>query len=105
MEVSDGVRKSQVGKNLSFLLVHLDYDLHPQGVGTSNGYDRLADSLVREGDIAAVPDAEDFDTYRERIQYRSERRWVTEPTLNARWRDLVGARPAREDTSASAEGE
>lgn len=104
MEVSDSVRKSQVGKNVSFLLVHLDYNLRPQNIGTSNGYDRLADLLAREGDIAAVPDAEDFDTYRERIQYRSGRRWVTEPTLNARWKNLVAARPAREDTSAPDEG-
>lgn len=104
MEVSDGVRKSQVGENVSFLLVHLDYDLRPQNIGMSNGYDRLADSLVRERDIAAVPDAEGFNTYRERIQYRSGRRWVTKPTLDARWRDRVTVHPAREDTSALAEG-
>jgi hypothetical protein len=103
VEVSDGVRKSQVGKNVSFLVVHLDYDLRPQGVGTSNGYDRLADSLVQEDDIDAVPDPDDFNTYRERIQYRSGRRWVTEPTLSARWKDTVEARPVQEDASASAE--
>jgi hypothetical protein len=86
VEVSDGVRKTQVGKNASFLLVHLDYDLHPRSVGTSNGYDRLADSLAQEGDIDAVPDADDFNAYRERIRYWSGRRWVMTPTLNARWK-------------------
>jgi len=81
VEVSDGVHKTQVGRNISFLLVHLDYDLRLQGVGTSSGYDRLADSLARQGAIDAVPGPEAFATYQERIQYWSDRGWMTEPTF------------------------
>lgn len=103
VEVSDGVRRTQVGTNISFLLVHLDYDLRPQGVGTSNGYDRLADSLAREGDLDAVPDADDLNAYRDRIRYWSGGKWMTEPTPNVRWKDTVEDRPARKGAGTSAE--
>jgi len=88
VELTDGTDLTQVGKNMSYLLVHLDYDLRPRGVGTSNGYDRLADSLAREGAIDAAPGSEALNAYQKLIRYWSDRGWMTDPrsasTLNSK---------------------
>jgi hypothetical protein len=68
------------------VLVHLNYALRPQSIGTSSHYDYLADSLVADGQLEAVPDGDDFAVYRDQIEYWTGASWINHPTFNRRWR-------------------
>jgi hypothetical protein len=88
LEILDGTYGDGRVMNRPHVLVHLDYDLHPQTVGTSSDYDHLADSLVADGRLDAVPDGEDFARYRDRIRYWTGAGWTTEPTWNEEWKTI-----------------
>jgi len=88
LEILDGTYGDGRVMNRPYVLVHLDYDLHPQTVGTSSDYDHLADSLVADGRLDAVPDGEDFARYRDRIRYWTGAGWTTEPTWNEEWKTM-----------------
>jgi hypothetical protein len=70
--------------NRPYVLVHLNDALRPQSIGTSSQYDYLADSLVADGRLEAVPDGDDFARYRDQIRYWTGAGWTTEPTWNER---------------------
>ncbi len=95
MEVLEGEYESQSANDQSFVLVHFNYALRPQTIGTSTHYDRLADLLVQRGRLDDIPDADDFAAYRNRIQYWTGGGWTTEPTTNERWRSTVEARSSQ----------
>ena len=73
VEVLDGSRTRAEGP--SYLVVHFNYRLQPTAVGTSSGYDRLAEKLVRSGILEAVPNSADFGRYRRRIRQWTGAGW------------------------------
>jgi hypothetical protein len=85
----DGTTDLAQGREDPHVIAQFTYDLEPLGVGTSSGYDALADLLVREGKLEAVPDAAYFRAYMQRIRYWNGTGWQTEPTWNARWEAAV----------------
>lgn len=75
-------RRPDEGSDWPKVITTLDYDLQPQSVGTDGTYDRLADSLVQDGVLEAVPGPEDLRRYGEEIWYWTGRGWSSKPTLS-----------------------
>lgn len=91
LRVRDGTFRPERADAPSYVLVHLTRALRAEAVGTSTGYDLLADALVATDRLDTVPDADDFARYRDRIRYWTGSGWTTEPTMNAQWRAALQA--------------
>ena len=97
----DGTFRPERADARPYVLVHPTRALRAETVGTSTRYSRLAEALVAADRLDAVPGADDFARYRSRMRSWTGPRWLTEPTLQARWRDLVAPRSARAATHPS----
>lgn len=74
-QVQDGQVEEEAGRRRSYVLVTFTSDFEPVSVGTSSWYDRLAQRLVQEGRLDAVPGPADFRRYREQIRYWTGGGW------------------------------
>jgi len=75
----------------SYVLVTFTFGFKPVSVGTSSQFDHLAERLVREGRLDAVPGPKDFKRYQQRIQYWTGYRWTT---ITDRHRPVSAVRPS-----------
>lgn len=54
---------------LAVLFAYFGFDLQPQGFGTSDSYDLVAEKLLREGRISRIPDFAYFEEYKKTMLY------------------------------------
>jgi len=102
VEVWDGRLRGREERG-SRILIQLNEHFRPVAIGTANQYDRLADQLVADGRIEAVPDYEYFQRYKQQFRYWTGSGWSQKPTINARWRKAAGT-AWQPDTSVAKTG-
>lgn len=83
LRIYDG--QPQEGQAHPFIVLHLNQAFEPQGVGTSDAYDRLARRLLETGRIDRAPDHDYFQRYLRELRYWNGTEWQAEPVV--RWSD------------------
>jgi hypothetical protein len=81
LRIYDG--QPQEGQAHPFIVLHLNQAFEPQGIGTSDAYDRLVRRLLEADRIDRAPDHDYFQQYLRELRYWNGDGWQAEPVM--RW--------------------